>query len=327
MPSPSISVLICAYTEERWGDLVAAVDSVRRQTLLPLEIIVVIDHNPALLARAQASLPATVIANTDERGLSGARNTGIAVARGDVIAFMDEDAVAEPDWLRRLAAGYADPDVIGVGGAIVPRWLAGQPAWFPDEFNWVVGCTYRGLPETTAPIRNLIGCNMSLRREVFSAVGLFRNGMGRIGVIPLGCEETELCIRASQHWRGGRFLYEPGARVHHAVPARRGTVTYFRSRCYAEGLSKAQVARFVGAGDGLASERSYTLRTLPAGVLRGLADTIRRGEVGGLGRAAAIAGGLALTATGYGVGTLRQWWIERRQGGSRVDLAGADAGL
>jgi len=244
-------------------------------------------------------------ANSGERGLSSARNTGIALARGSIIAFMDEDATAQPDWLERLAAGFDDERVLGVGGAIAPQWMAGQPDWFPAEFNWVVGCTYTGLPDTTAPIRNLIGCNMAFRRDVFASVGGFRDGIGRIGTRPLGCEETELCIRARQQWPGGEFIYEPAARVDHRVPASRGTWSYFQSRCYAEGLSKALVARLVGASDGLSSERRHALRTLPLGIGRGLADAVRHGDLAGIGRAISIVAGLGIVTAGYLVGKIQ----------------------
>lgn len=299
-------MVICAYTEARWDDLSAAVESVLRQSKPALEIIVVIDHNPALLVRAGKHIEGVVaIDNSEEQGLSGARNSGIAAASGSVVAFLDDDAVAAPDWLERLASGYADPRVLGVGGGVEPHWLAGRPRAFPDEFQWVVGCTYRGMPVSASPVRNLIGANMSLRRHVFAEIGGFRSGIGRVGTRPVGCEETELCIRARRRWPEGVILFDPRASVRHAVPAQRAGWRYFASRCYAEGLSKALVAHFAGAGDGLSSERTYTLRTLPRGVFRGLSDALLRADVGGLGRAAAIIAGLSVTTAGYLVGTRR----------------------
>jgi glucosyl-dolichyl phosphate glucuronosyltransferase len=298
----TVSVIICAHTEQRYNDILDAVASVQRQTVLPQELIVVIDHNPALLERLQKQLGSTVhlLENKYERGLSGARNTGIEFATGEILVFMDDDAAAASNnWMALLLAEFDDPTVAGVGGGIDPNWIGGRPRWFPSEFQWVVGCTYVGMPTTITPVRNLIGANMSFRRSVFDVAGLFRDGMGRVGSLPVGCEETEICIRYRQKMRDHNFLFVPAARVTHNVPNQRGTWGYFWSRCYHEGRSKAQVVQMVGAGDGLASERAYTMKILPQGVLNGLRDAIFKLDVSGLGRAAAIISGLFITGTGY----------------------------
>jgi GT2 family glycosyltransferase len=315
--APRVSVVICAYTEARWNDLMAAVESVRCQTMPAHQVILVIDHNPGLLERARRHLPGIVaIPNRETKGLSGARNSGIAEATGQIVAFLDDDAIAAPDWLERLVPAYNSPEVIGVGGSIDPAWETGRPAWFPREFDWVIGCTYEGMPTSTADTRNLIGANMSLRREIFDQVGGFLHGIGRVGVLPLGCEETELCIRARQENARGRIVYEPSARVQHRVPASRATWRYFRSRCFAEGISKAQISRLVGAGAGTRTERHYALRTLPRGVVRGLASAVK-GDLAGLARAAAITAGLLITAGGYATGLARA----RATSGSNGEVA------
>jgi glucosyl-dolichyl phosphate glucuronosyltransferase len=303
----NISVVICAYSDDRWDDLHASIESVRAQSVPAHEIVVSVDHNPRLFSRVQANNPDIVVAeNRETRGLSGARNSGIAASSGAIVAFLDDDAAAAPDWLGWLVQGYADEQVLGVGGAIEPVWLGGRPWWFPEEFRWVVGCTYLGMPDRPASVRNLIGCNMSFRREVFDEVGGFQSGIGRLGTRPLGCEETELCIRVRQRWPEKTLFYDPRAVVHHQVPASRGQWRYFRSRCYAEGLSKALVSQFVGAGDGLASERTYTMRTLPRGVASGVRDSVLQRNAVGVARAAAITSGLAITTTGYLMGSIMQ---------------------
>lgn len=299
----SISVIICAYADERWPKLVEAVRSLQKQAVPAKEIIVVIDHNQKLLERAHASFSAIqVIPNREQRGLSGARNSGVAAASGALLAFLDDDAAAEPDWLQSMQAAFVDSAVLGVGTAVVPDWQTGEPSWFPTEFQWVVGCTYLGMPRVNAPIRNPVGASMCIRQEVFQQVGGFRNGIGRVGTLPIGCEETELCIRARHHWPERFFLYLPQAQVSHYVPGERATWRYFAKRCYAEGISKAAIARFVGAKDSLSSERSYTLQTLPVGILRNLSAVLRRRQLAGMARGAAIVLGLGITTVGYILG-------------------------
>ncbi|MGW1975187.1 glycosyltransferase family 2 protein [Streptomyces sp. NPDC001889] len=304
------SVVICVYTEDRWGDILEAVASVRSQSLPALETLLVVDHNPALLDRLAREYreagSVRVLANAGPRGLSSGRNTGIAASRGEFVAFLDDDAVAEPDWLHWFAAGYDTPEVMAVGGRTEAAWASGRrPGWFPDEFDWVVGCTYRGLPRGRVRVRNVLGGNASFRRTAFDASGGFATGIGRDGdKRPLGCEETELCIRLARALPGAVLLIDDRAVIHHKVPAARERFAYFRTRTYAEGLSKALVARSVGAGKGLESERRYTTRVLPAGVVRGLRDAAL-GRSGGAGRAGAILTGVATAAGGYLIGTAR----------------------
>jgi len=309
-----VSVIICAYASERWQDLVEAVESLHRQVAAPREIIVVIDHNPALLELARRELTGViVVANSEPRGLSGARNSGIALAHGAFIAFLDDDATAEPDWLLQLYRLCTNPKILGVGGSVEPRWMGEQPDWFPEEFYWVLGCSYRGLPRSLAPVRNPYGGCNCMRRDIFAEVGGFRNGLGRIGTRPLGGEETELSIRAKQHWPDHIFLYEPHARIHHRVSSSRTTFRYFLSRCYSEGLSKRAISQVVGAENGLASERSYAMRSLPLGVLRGLSDALWHRDFSGLLRACAIVVGLFATVAGYLRGMFSAQKIELEQ--------------
>lgn len=323
----SISVIICAYTEERWEDIGAAVASLRAQTVKPDEIILVVDHNPGLLDRVRMHLPDVVaIENSHARGLSGARNSGIAVACGELIAFLDDDAVAAPDWIAWLTAWFDDPQVIGVGGAVDPLWATSRPTWFPEEYDWIVGCTYRGLPTAAASVRNPFGGCCCLRHEAFSIVGGFREGIGRVGKRPLGCEDTELCIRVRQHWPDTLFIHEPLARITHRVPETRARWHYFISRCYAEGLSKAHVSQLVGAQDSLATERSYILRTLSRGVAREIATGIARLNRDNLARAAAIIIGLIVTVAGYINGMIaNRFTVSKGETAARVSCDGENA--
>ena len=297
---PRVSVVICTYTARRWAELLAGVAGVRSQLREGDELLVVVDHAPDVLARAEAELSGCrVVPNRHGQGLSGARNTGVDLARNEVVAFLDDDATPADGWLESLRGPFAAADVLGVAGRVDPAWEGGRPPrWFPPEFGWVVGCDYVGLPPGGAQVRNPIGASMALRRAPLQEVGGFSELVGRVGTLPTGCEETEISIRLAQHAPTGRVVRAVGGTVDHLVPRHRQTVSYFRSRCWHEGRSKAVLSGLVGAERGLASERAYSTRTLPRGVATHVAAALR-GDPYGLARAALIVFGLLTTGLGY----------------------------
>jgi hypothetical protein len=192
--------------------------------------------------------------------------------------------------------------VVGAGGTIRARWEGGRPTWFPPAFDWVVGCTYEGYPTERTRVRNVLGCNMAFRRAALVSAGGFRRELGRLGTLPVGVEETEVCIRLTTTNAGTSIVHVPAALVHHAVPKSRATWNYFRRRCFGEGLSKAVLARLVGQRDALATERRYTRSVLPRAVMRAVREAIRRRRLGLVVRAAAILAGGGVTAAGYAWG-------------------------
>src|SRR5262249_6332673 len=158
---------------------------VQQQKFPVKEIVLVADHNEFLLQQARTHFAAAtdvmVIENNGPAGANGSRNAGIGATTAAIVAFLDDDAVATPDWLVHLVEGFDDPRVLGVVGHIDPLWLHHRPDWFPPEFNWVLGCTYRGMPTQAANVRNLIGCNMALRRDTWDAIGGFWHQFGHVG--------------------------------------------------------------------------------------------------------------------------------------------------
>jgi hypothetical protein len=166
---------------------------------------------------------------------------------------------------------------------------------------WVVGCTYRGQP-AAGPVRNPLGCNMAFRAAAFERVGLFDPAIGRMGTRPLGCEETEFCVRVARELEGSQVILVTGAPVDHRVPQDRATPLYLLRRCYYEGISKALVRKLGDAGS-LDTERAY----LRSALARSIASSLRAAVTGpqrpsAVGRAAAVLAGLAAAAIGYVVG-------------------------
>ena len=173
----SISVIVCSCTLERWELLRESLQSLVVQELNPTEVILCVDHNEPMFERCENELvplfteaPWTfrVVQNKYETRLGGARTTAVEVARGDIVAFLDDDARAAPSWLLRLTEVYEDSKIVAVGGAPLADYEIPRPKWIPLECNWVFGCAYRGLPERRSPVGHLIGANMSIRRAALA---------------------------------------------------------------------------------------------------------------------------------------------------------------
>ncbi|WP_278315449.1 glycosyltransferase [Lolliginicoccus levis] len=312
-PAASLAMVICCYTEKRWDLLALAIDAASAQAIPAHdEVIVVVDHNQALFDRVARAFPlARVVANSEQPGLSGARNTGARAATKDVLVYLDDDAILRDEALDALRAILIERAAIVVGGAVHPRWEGGRaPAWFPEEFGWVVGCDYTGIAPDGATIRNPIGACMAVDRESLLRIGGFSNELGRVGTLPVGCEETLMGIRIAADDPAAELVRGIGFAVDHAVPQDRQQFRYFLSRCYHEGRSKAILTAAVGSESGLSSERAYATRTLPAGVIRSLGEALR-GDPAGARRAATIIVGLLVTAWGMLRGRLASLMARR----------------
>lgn len=334
-PTPSLGVVVCAYTFDRLDQLRACLTATGDQLRPGDELVVVVDHNPALAARLRSEFGQLgIVENAYGRGLSGARSTGVEALDTDVLAFLDDDAVPEQGWAAAIRARLLDRETVGVAGAVEPELDGGRlPRWFPAEFGWVIGCDYRGLPAHGQPVRNPIGANMAVRREALDEVGGFDPGLGRIGTLPVGCEETELFIRIRHSRPDTLVIRDTRARVRHHVPPARRTVRYFIRRCWHEGRSKAALVARAGAGDGLSAERRQ-LRVLATAVLRELKG-LPYAAPGGLGRALMIVVGTLATGLGYltasGPGPRTRphpdfCLVGPREGGQRNRTAGGTAG-
>ena len=301
-----MSVVICTHRLDRWAWLVAAVRSVERQTIPVDDIVVVVDGNPELAERVADQLgdSCTIVPREVCGGLSEARNSGLAAVTAPFVAFFDDDAAAEADWLERLMEPMIDPDVLGVGGRSEPVWERGEPAWFPPELLWVVGCSYAGLPLEVSPVRNVFGGCAVYRRELFDRYGDFRSDFGRHQNDAAGCEETEFCLRVSGKDTHGRFVYQPRAVIFHHVPAGRATVRYVAKRSFADSRSKAFLvthAPHAVARRDLETEIRYARHVVARAFVAGL-QRASRGELSGLAQSGVLALSMVTAACGLVAG-------------------------
>lgn len=239
-----ISVVVSTFTKERSKDVLKCINSILNQTMKPNEILLVLDPIDELIEFYDNIVPNGIkIVESNGFGLSNARNTGIECAKGDIIVFIDDDAWADKRWLENMLRNYDGDKVWGVGGKVVPVFDGERPKWLPKELDWIVGCTYKGMPEGKAEVRNPIGANMSFRKEAFEVAGLFRTEVGRYGKKLLGSEEAEFSMRLKKVKPDIKILYDPEAIVYHRVPKNRTKFRYMLRRAYYEGYSKAILAK------------------------------------------------------------------------------------
>jgi glycosyltransferase involved in cell wall biosynthesis len=242
--SPRISSIICTY--RRPDTLPATIESLRKQTLPASEYeVIVVDNNSRdgtaeIVRKHQGDVGFHLHYVLENRqGLSHARNTGIRKSRADIVAFLDDDAVAEPNWLTCLLAVYNKvPDAWVVGGKVLPIWGGERPKWLKDKL--LRSLSLMDLGEEERPLKwpeRVIGTNFSFRKRVFSEIGPFAVNLGRRGDLLLGNEDTEIQERI--HKLGKLIFYMPRAAVGHRVPVDRMRKQYFYNRAYGSGRSEA----------------------------------------------------------------------------------------
>jgi Glycosyl transferase family 2 len=296
-----VSVIVCTHRIERWPWLLECLDSLQRQTLAPREVIVVVDGRPEIRQRLdERKGPEIRLSTARPSGLSEARNLGIAHASGTLIAFLDDDAVADESWLQNMYKVLYDDTVAGAGGISLPNWEGRRPGWMPEELLWTLGCSYRGMPTSQSEVRNVYGGSAVFRRKVFTEFGGFNSNLGRQAAGLAGCEETELCLRVRLRSRL-RFVHEPSSIIYHRVPRSRQTVGYLLSRCVAEGRSKAILRAVTGPGSHpLGREANYLTHTVPSGIASNIGQFLR-GDKWGASRAALITAAVLSTTAAYQV--------------------------
>ncbi len=261
---PLVSVVVCTFNRAVF--LRKCLASLLNQENFPPFEVVVVDNNSTddtakvvAEARQETALPFQYIFLA-EMGLSLARNVGIQAARGSIIAFIDDDAVAEPSWVQEIQNGFQlFPQAAGMGGAVKGEYESARPDWLATDLLCAIsvgefGETLRWMERH----ESVLGCNMAFRREIFERRGNFLANLGRTGLSLLAAEEVEFCNRLRAH--GESIVYNPRMAISHWVPKERLTKPYIRERMNWNGRSIARTdqawgnsillraaARFVGA--------------------------------------------------------------------------------
>ncbi|MBA4313398.1 MAG: hypothetical protein C0417_12310 [Chlorobiaceae bacterium] len=236
-----ISIIVC--THNRGKSIGETIQSLRNQTF-PVENfeVVVVDNGSTDNTRQtveENSIGADNINYIFEPmlGLSIARNRGIKESQGEIIAFIDDDAVAVPNWINEVLNRFSDPAVWAVGGRAVARWPVPKPVWMGENLSDYLGLTNYGDQTRFLTYPHYpVGVNMAFRREVFDVVGMFSEDFGRKGSKLLSNEEFDYCYKVEK--AGGKIAYAPNAIVQHCISLSRISKWWFLKRAYWQGRSQ-----------------------------------------------------------------------------------------
>lgn len=237
MSEPSLSVVVC--THNRPADLercLAGLAAVRR----PIEVVVVDSaSDPPVEALVAATASARYVYEP-RPGLSTARNRGVEATTGDVVAFVDDDAIPAADWADELAAAFARPEVGCAGGECRPRFETERPAWLSDALLAFAGITSFGGSARRAASRAEwpFGANLAFRRAALAQAGAFSEELGRSGDSLLSYEDTAMIERVIAC--GWEVWLRPSAVVEHTVSAERCRGGYYWRRSWWNGISRAR---------------------------------------------------------------------------------------
>ncbi|MHC4908795.1 MAG: glycosyltransferase family 2 protein, partial [Planctomycetota bacterium] len=242
-PAPRLSVAVCAHNEAR--TITQTVESLLEQTVWPesVEIILVdngsTDGTLAVMGRVRNLDPARIrVVREQTLGLSHARNRALEEARGEMTAFIDADAVADPAWITSLLVAFdVDETIAAIGGPVEIRWDHPRPAWWDERLAEALNA-WRPADEAGALSypRYPYGTNFTVRTEVARSAGGFATSLGRRGRGLLAGEEGELCLRMER--AGHSIHYTPDAVVHHRTAASRLRRRYILRRALQHGRSQ-----------------------------------------------------------------------------------------
>lgn len=263
-----ISIVICAYSLNRLNQTLECIDSIFDNDYKDYEIILVVDGNRELKERIEKSIKRDIIIleNIKNEGPSYSRNKGAKNAKGDIIAFIDDDAFAMSDWLKKIANNFNDPQISVIGGKILPYYENGSSK-LPEEILWIVGGTYKGHPQNKQIVRNIFSGNMAVRKYIFNKVN-FELMFNKKNNLSHQLEDTLFCIRTN-NYKNNTVMYDPEMIVYHHVPKDRLKTKYLLKRAFSEGRLKAKLQNLIKSKDTLSSEHNY-LNLLIKSILKNL---------------------------------------------------------
>jgi glucosyl-dolichyl phosphate glucuronosyltransferase len=249
----SISVVICSYNRAAY--IKEAMESLRLQSLTKKDFEIIIVNNNSTDNTEQVCRlyitehPEVNIQyfNESQQGASFARNTGASMAKGILLCFMDDDAIAEPDYLERIVHFFKEhPDAGGLGGRIIPKYIPDEPAWMSYYVSSMVGnFDYSKEVSVFSANKYPLESNMIIRKKDFDAISGFNTALpGVVGTLRIGGEGKDFFMRLKA--LGLVIYYDPAICVQHIVESSKLTPEYLYR--VASGMGRGEKVRMLENG-------------------------------------------------------------------------------
>ena len=260
----NLSIVICSY--DRYALLTASANAVVQSASFDKDSmeLILVENTPPRQRQPIDAGPVARVVICDQPGLSNARNAGIAAAAGDIVAFVDDDAVVSDQWCSAVVKAFADcPQAEVCGGKTLPRFLSeNRPRWYYDALAHYLSCIDWGPKmQPISPGQWIVGANMAFRRDVFARIGLFDPALGRKGEASLlSNEETAMLHKVGRE----HVYYVPDMVVEHLVPEDRISPEWFRKRVFWQAVSDVLSGEVYKTNAQAASELYDVVAAMPA---------------------------------------------------------------
>jgi glycosyltransferase involved in cell wall biosynthesis len=247
---PTVSVVVATLNRSHYLRRCLAALTRQSAPVDGFEVVVVdngsTDDTPAVVGEFRGHARNVSYVREDRTGLSAARNCGVRESRAEIVAFTDDDAVPDPDWVERIAGRYTTlgADVAVLGGDVRPIWEAPRPDWLTNDLLRPLSAGLLWSP-TARPLRNqewLVEVNIAYRKSRLLEFGGFAEQLGRVGNTLLSCEG---CVNLLMARAGLHAYYDPEILVGHHIHASRLTRGWFRRRSFWQGVSLSRVQAYV----------------------------------------------------------------------------------
>ena len=243
---------VIVSTLNRANRLAECLRALEAQTLPPRQFsVIVIDNGSTdttgeVVAEFCARNGNTQFLREERSGLAVARNTGLSRCQAKLVAFTDDDALPDPEWLQRIVRRFASlpQEVAAIGGEVVPIWEESRPAWLTEALlrPLSAGLRWSLSARDLLPGEWLVEVNSAYRKDLLLQFGGFPEHLGRVGEMLLSGEN---CVNRLMQRAGLRLFFDPDILVRHHIPASRVTRTWFRRRMFWQGVTMTLLHRYV----------------------------------------------------------------------------------